>query len=98
MAPIFKSLQRGTYQMRVARDLHARATGNFSDADSAKDLADMARGLIAVAKLQVAKQQPDLLHVLDGIQVSSNGSSVIAQIDEPGDLLMKLRPNFERKK
>jgi hypothetical protein len=58
----------------------------------------MARGLLAVAKLQVAKQQPDLLHILDGIQVSSSGSSVIAQIEEPGDLLMKFPPNFERKR
>jgi len=91
VAEILKSLQHGTYQMRVDRDVHARATGNFADADSAKNLADMARGLIALAKLQVAKQQPDLVHLLDGIQVTSNGSSVVAQIDEPGDLLMKLR-------
>jgi len=90
-AEILKSLQGGTYQLRVDRDVHARATGNFADADSAKNLADMARGLIALAKIQAAKQQPDLLHLLDGIQVSSNGSSVIAEIDEPGDLLMKLR-------
>jgi hypothetical protein len=97
-AEILKSLQGGTYQMRIDRDVHARATGSFADADSAKNLADMGRGLIALAKIQVAKQQPDLLHLLDGIQVSSNGSSVIAEIDEPGDLLMKLRPTFEKKK
>jgi len=97
-AEVLKSLRRGTYQMRVDRDLHARATGNFADADSAKNLADMARGLIALAKVQVARQQPDLVHLLDGIQVSSSGSSVIAEIEEPGDLLMKLRPTFEKKK
>ena len=76
VAEILKSLQHGTYQMRVDRDVHARATGNFADADSAKNLADMARGLIALAKVQAAKQQPDLVHVLDGIQISSSGSSV----------------------
>src|SRR5207237_6891581 len=97
-AEVLKSLRRGTYQMRVDRDLHARATGNFADADSAKNLADMARGLIALAKVQVARQQPDLVHLLDGIEVSSSGSSVIAEIEEPGDLLMKLRPTFEKKK
>jgi len=97
-AEILKSLRGGTYQMRVDRDVHARATGNFSDTDSAKNLADMTRGFIALAKVQVAKQQPDLVHLLDGIQVSSSGSLVIAEVDEPGDLLMRLRPKFEKKK
>ena len=90
-AQILKSLRSGTWQMRVDRDLHGRATADFVDAQSAGSVTDMVRGLIAVAKLQTAKQQPDLLHVLDGIQVSNNGSSVVAQIDEPGDLLIKLQ-------
>src|SRR5437870_1220266 len=84
-AQIFKSLRRGSYQMRIDRDVHARAIADFTDADTASNLADMARGFIAVAKLQVAKQQPDLVHVLDGIQISSSGSTVTAQIEEPGD-------------
>ena len=90
---LLKSLRGGTYQMRVDQDVHARATGNFENADSAKTLADMARGLIAVAKLQVAKQEPDmlLLHLLDGVQVTDSGTSVVVNIDEPGDLLKKLR-------
>jgi hypothetical protein len=95
-AGIFQSLRRGTYQMRIDQDIHARAIADFTDANAATNLADMARGLIAVAKLQVAKQQPDLVHVLDGIQVSSSGSTVTAQVEEPGDLLMKFPPTFER--
>jgi hypothetical protein len=97
-AQIYKSLRRGTYQMRIDRDVHARAIADFTDADTASNLADMARGFIAVAKLKVAKQQPELLQILDGIQVSSSGSSVTAQIEEPGDLLMKFPPTFERKR
>ena len=90
-AKILQSLQRGTYQMRIDRDIHARILADFSDANTASNLADMARGLIAVAKLQVAKQQPDLLHVLDGIQISSSGPTVTAQIEEQGDLLMNIK-------
>jgi hypothetical protein len=97
-AELLKSLRRGTYQMKIDRDLHARAMADFADPNTANNLADMARGFIAIAKLQVAKQQPDLLHVLDGIQVSSSGSSVVAQIEEPGDLLMKLPLPSERRK
>ena len=91
-AQIFKSLRHGTYQMRVDSNIHARATADFDDANTATNLADMARGFIALGKIQVAKQQPDMVHILDGIQVSSSGSSVVALIEEPGDLLMKLKP------
>jgi len=87
---LLKSLRSGTYEMRVDQDLHARATGNFADADAAKNLGDMARGLIAVARLQMAKQ-PDMLQLLDGVQVRDSGSSVVVNIDEPGDLLKKLK-------
>ena len=62
-----------------------------ADAESARNLSDMARGFIAVAKLQIAKQQPDFLQLLDGIDVRSNGSSVTVRIDESGDLVMKLQ-------
>lgn len=88
---MLKSLQGGTYQMRIDTDVHARATGNFADAESAKNLGDLARGALAVAKLQVAKQQPDVLHVLDGIQISSSGTTLTVRIEESGDLLKKLQ-------
>lgn len=87
---MLKSLQSGTYQMQVDSGVHARATGNFADADSAKNISDLAKGAIAVAKLQVAKQQPDLLHALDGIQVSNSGTTLMVRIDESGDLLNKM--------
>ena len=87
---LLKSLRSGTYQLRVDQDVHARGTGNFENTDSANTLTDMARGLIALAKLQVA-QNPDLLHLLDGVAVRSSGASVIVNIDEPGDLLKKLK-------
>ncbi len=88
---ILKTLRHGTYQMRIDKDVHARGTGDFADAESARNLSDMARGFIAVAKLQIAKQQPDFLQLLDGIDVRSGGSSVTVRIDESGDLLMKLQ-------
>jgi hypothetical protein len=87
---MLKSLQGGTFQMRIDTDIHARATGSFADADSAKNISDLASGALAIAKLQVAKQQPDLLHALDGIQVSSSGTTITVTIAESGDLLKKL--------
>ncbi len=88
---LLRTLQGGTYQMRIDRDVHARATANFADADSAKTLADLARGLIAVMKTQVAKENEDFLHALDGIQISDSGTQMVVNIEESGDLIKKLR-------
>ena len=95
-ADLLRTLQGGTYQMRVDQDVHARATGSFSSADSAKSLSDMARGLIALAKLKVA-QQEDILHALDGVQIQNSGSSVVVNIEEPGDMLKRLRDLLPRR-
>jgi hypothetical protein len=86
---MLKTLQRGTYQMRVDTGVHIRATGSFADADSAKNISDLVAGALAIAKLQVAKGQPDMLQVLDGIQVNNSGTTLTLKIDEPGDLLKK---------
>ena len=88
---LLKPLKSGTYQMRVDTGIHARAIGNFTDADSAKNIVDLARGALAVAKMQIAKQQPDMLQLLDGIQVNNSGATLTVRIEEAGDLLMKLK-------
>jgi len=96
---MLKSLRNGTYQMRVDSGIHARGVGNFADAESAKNVSDLARGLIAIAKSQVAKRQPELLQALDGIEVSNSGAKLTVRVEESGDLLKKLKdlkPTIER--
>jgi hypothetical protein len=97
---MLKSLKGGTYQMRVDSGIHARITGNLSDFESAKNLADLARGALALAKMQVGQKQPDAIPLLDGIQVSNNATTLTIDVEESGDLLKKLkdfyRPTIER--
>jgi hypothetical protein len=97
---MLKSLKSGTYQMRVDADVHAQATGNFMDVDSPKNLADLARGALALARLQVARRRPEVVPLLDGIQISNSGTTLVVRIDAPGDLLTRLkdfyRPTLER--
>jgi hypothetical protein len=88
---MLKSLKSGTYQMHVDTGLQARAVGNFADAESAKSIGDLVRGALAVAKLQVAKQQPDMVQLLDGIQLSNSGTTLTLRIEESGELLKKLK-------
>jgi hypothetical protein len=87
---MLKTLKNGTGQMRIDTGIHARGTATFADAESAKNLSDLARGALAIAKLQIAKQQPDMLQVLDGVQVSSSGNVLTLRVEESGDLLKKL--------
>ena len=77
--------------MRVDTDVHAKATASFTSAENAKTLADLSRGMIALVKTQVATKNPDLLHALDGVQVSNSGTQMVVNINEPGDLVKKLR-------
>src|SRR4051812_25038339 len=84
---IVKTLQGGTYQMRVDTDVHAKLTANFTSTENARTLADLSRGMIALVKTRIATQNPDLLHVLDGLQVSNSGAQIVVNIDEPGDLV-----------
>ncbi len=96
---MLKSLRSGTYQMRVDTGIHARGIGNFADAESAKNITDLVRGALAIAKMQVAKQQPDFIQVLDGIQVSNSGLTLTVRVEESGELLKKLKdlkPTIER--
>ena len=92
-APVIEMLQAiksGTGQLRVDTGIHARGTAVFADADSAKNLSDLVRGALAVAKLQIAKQQPDMSQILDGVQVSSNGNMLTVRVEASGELLKKL--------
>lgn len=77
--------------MRIDRDVHARGTANFTDADNAKTLAGLARGMVALMKIQVAKENQDVKHALDGVQITNSGTQMIVNIEESGDLVKKLR-------
>jgi hypothetical protein len=88
---ILKTLQGGTYRMRLDTDLHGRATANFTTAENAKTVAALASGMIALMKTRAGTQNPDLLHALDGIQVSNSGTQIVVNIEEPGELVKKFR-------
>ena len=88
---MLKSLKSGTYQMHVDTGIQARAVGNFTDVESAKNIGDLVRGALAVAKMQIAQQQVDMVKLLDGIQVTNSGTTLTLRIDESGELLKKLK-------
>jgi len=91
---MLKALESGTYQVRLDTGIHAQMTGKFSDADSARNVGDMARGFISLARVQVSRQQPDLARLLDGIQISNTATTLTMKVEESGELLKKLKPVY----
>lgn len=88
---LFKLLQTGTLEMRFDNDFHARLTGNFADTNSARSIEDLGRGMLGLVRLQAQQKQPDLAQLLDGIQVSSSGSTLTVKVDESIALLKRLQ-------
>jgi len=84
------SLKTGTYQMRIDQDVHVKATGSFGSADMAKASGDTLRGLLAIAKLQVA-QEPTLTQLLDGIGVENSAERMTVTVNASGDALKQLQ-------
>ncbi len=85
-----KALKSGTYQMRLDSGVHAVATGQFADSESARAAGNLLRGLVAVAKFQVSRQ-PDMIQLLDGVQVQQSGLSMTVNFNASGDSLKKLQ-------
>jgi hypothetical protein len=90
LAEALKSLKAGTYEMRIDTGLHARGTARFSDEESARNISDLAKGGLAVARLRVSNE-PGVLRLLDGILINSSGPAVVIKIEASGDLLKQLQ-------
>ena len=88
---MLKNLRSGTFQLRVDSGIHARGTGTFTEADSAQQIGDMVRSLLAIVRLQVSAKDPTLLSLLDGIQVSYSGSVLTVKVDESAEAIEKLK-------
>jgi hypothetical protein len=85
-----KGFKGGSYQMRLDSGVHVRAVGNFISDEAARSTADVIRGLMAVAKLQMA-QQPDMIGLLDGLRIDYAGNSMTVRFDGDGELLKRLQ-------
>ena len=84
------SLNGGTYEMRIDQDVHVKASGSFGSADMAKATTDMLRGLVAVARLQVA-QDDTLIHLIDGLSIENSNDKLLISFNASGDLLKQLQ-------
>jgi hypothetical protein len=78
--------------------VNGRITATAKDEDSARKLADVARGFVALGQL-AGNHQADLSELIKGISVTQDRNAVRLMVNFPFDLLEKLEQgNFEPKR
>jgi hypothetical protein len=73
---IFAGMQNTSLSVDLMNGLDLRAAGICKTPDDAKTLADAARGLVAIGRLSVSQQQPEMLALFDGLDVTQSNAEL----------------------
>lgn len=87
---IFQNLDRTVFQADLRNGLKAVAMGDCKTSEDAKSLSDGARGLVGFGRLSVPDNQPELLKLWDGVQVTQNDRQIMIRADIPQNLVDQL--------
>ena len=90
LRPLARGIGETTLLVDLRTGLRAAATAACADSGSARKLADAMRGLAGMSRLAVPNNQPELLKLYDGIQVTDVGTTVTIEITWPEALIDKL--------
>ena len=75
---------------RVGTDIKMTARGVTDDNESATKLADMARGLVAMGSMNQQNSSPEILAILDSVQVQALDNRVEVSLAIPFEMLRTL--------
>ena len=89
-ARIFAGMQNTTFAVDLMNGLDLRAAGICKTADDAKTLADAARGLMALGRLSVSQQQPELMALFDALDVTQSNTELDIAMRLDASTLQKL--------
>ncbi len=84
---IFRSLQNTLFEADLRNGLNGMAEGYCVSAQDAKNIADAARGLVGMGRLNTPENQPELLRVWDGIKVTQTDRKITLTVDVGQDLV-----------
>ncbi len=87
---VFRSLQNASLEADLRSGLKAPGEGYCTSAQDAKMLADAARGMVGMGRLNTPENQPDLLRLWDGIKVEQVDKKVTLTTDIGQDLIDQL--------
>ncbi len=82
-ARIFASMQNSTFAADLMNGLDLKAAGVCKTAQDAKTLGEALRGLLAMGRLAINPQEPEMLALLDGVRVEERDTQldVFVQVD-----------------
>lgn len=85
-ARIFSTMSDTSLALDLSGGLELRAQGLCQSGQDAKTLADAVRGLVALGRLSASEKEPEVMNVLDGIQVEerNNELAIKVKLDQPG--------------
>jgi hypothetical protein len=86
-ARMANSLGEATLHADLTDGIDLKAEAHYPDAALAKQLQDTARGAIGLLRLRTPTDQPELLHIFDGIQVNAQDRKVLMTAVAPFDLI-----------
>jgi hypothetical protein len=87
---IFRSLQNTLIQADLRNGLKGIAEGSCTTAQDAKTLADAARGMVGMGRLNTPENQPELVRLWDGIKVEQVDRKITLTVDIGQDLIDQL--------
>lgn len=87
---LLRSLQNTVFEADLRNGLKGMLEGECTSAQDAKSLADAARGMVGMGRLNTPENQPDLLRLWDGIKVVQNDQKVTVTADIGQDLIDQL--------
>lgn len=74
----------------LANGIDMKAQGNYPDEKSARQIQDVAKGFLGLARLRTPDNQPELLKLYDGIRVQANGTRVDLSVEAPFELVQEM--------
>jgi hypothetical protein len=85
-ARIFSTMSDTSLALDLSGGLELRAQGLCQSGQDAKTLADAVRGLVALGRLSASEKEPEMMNVLDGIQVEerNNELAIKVKLDQTG--------------
>jgi hypothetical protein len=85
-----QSIEHATVTVDLRSGLLANINGECKSEQDAKSLGDAARGMVALARLNVPENRPDLLRMFDGVKVDQKQRSIQVNANIAEDLIEKM--------
>jgi hypothetical protein len=97
LGPNISNIRGVSGAFNVTDVLNGRMMVNATNADSARNLAEVARGFVALGQLSGDKN-PDLKMLLGGVTIAQNSAQITMTLNVPLDLMERVRKSMQSRR